>query len=80
MRRSGETQDLSLVEFARQYQRARGMNQTILPLPLPDTAARGMGFCREQRRTRNAFVVGLAGAAVCGESYGRVSLPGPGGF
>ena len=40
----GGPEDLSLVEFARQYQQARGMNQAIWPLPLPDTTARGMGF------------------------------------
>jgi uncharacterized protein YbjT (DUF2867 family) len=40
----GGPEDLSLVEFARQYQQARGMNRTIWPLPLPDTTARGMGF------------------------------------
>ena len=40
----GGPEDLSLVEFARQYQQARGMNRAIWPLPLPDTTARGMGF------------------------------------
>jgi uncharacterized protein YbjT (DUF2867 family) len=40
----GGPEDLSLVEFARQYHRARGMNRTILPVPLSDARARGMGF------------------------------------
>jgi uncharacterized protein YbjT (DUF2867 family) len=40
----GGPEDLSLVEFARQYQRARGINRTILPVPLSDARARGMGF------------------------------------
>src|SRR3954454_12046113 len=40
----GGPEDLSLVEFARQYQRACGTNRTILPVPLSDARARGMGF------------------------------------
>jgi len=40
----GGPEDLSLVEFARQYQQTRGMNRTIWPLPLPDTTACRMGF------------------------------------
>ena len=40
----GGPEDMSLAEFARQYQRARGMNRTILPVHLSDKRARGMGF------------------------------------
>ncbi|MBR1123351.1 NAD(P)H-binding protein [Bradyrhizobium lablabi] len=40
----GGPEDLSLVEFARQYQEARGMHRTIMPVHLSDKAARGMGF------------------------------------
>jgi uncharacterized protein YbjT (DUF2867 family) len=40
----GGPEDLSLAEFSRQYQRARGIKRLILPLPLSATAARGMGF------------------------------------
>jgi uncharacterized protein YbjT (DUF2867 family) len=40
----GGPEDLSLVEFARQYQQARGMHRPILPIHLSDKAARGMGF------------------------------------
>jgi len=40
----GGPEDLSLAEFSRQYQRARGINRPVLPLPLSATAARGMGF------------------------------------
>ena len=40
----GGPEDLSLVEFARQYQRACGTNRRILPVPLSDARARGMGF------------------------------------
>jgi uncharacterized protein YbjT (DUF2867 family) len=40
----GGPEDLSLVEFARQYQEARGMRRAILPIHLTDKAARGMGF------------------------------------
>jgi uncharacterized protein YbjT (DUF2867 family) len=39
----GGPEDLSCVEFARQYQQARGMHRTIMPV-LSDRAARGMGF------------------------------------
>src|SRR5947207_3088545 len=40
----GGPEDLSLVEFARQYQRACGTHRRILPVPLSDARARGMGF------------------------------------
>jgi uncharacterized protein YbjT (DUF2867 family) len=40
----GGPEDLSLVEFARQYQQARGMRRTIMPIQLSEKAARGMGF------------------------------------
>jgi len=40
----GGPEDFSLAEFSRQYQRARGINRPILPLPLSAHAARGMGF------------------------------------
>lgn len=39
----GGPEDLSCVEFARQYQHARGLHRPILPL-LSETSARGMGF------------------------------------
>jgi uncharacterized protein YbjT (DUF2867 family) len=39
----GGPEDLSCVEFARQYQQARGMHRTIVPV-FSDRAARGMGF------------------------------------
>jgi len=40
----GGPDDLSLVEFARQYQEARGIRRRIVPIQLSDKAARGMGF------------------------------------
>jgi uncharacterized protein YbjT (DUF2867 family) len=40
----GGPEDLSCVEFARQYQQARGMHRPIVPINLSDRAARGMGF------------------------------------
>jgi uncharacterized protein YbjT (DUF2867 family) len=40
----GGPEDLSGVEFGRQYQRARDMRRPILPIDLPEKAARGMGF------------------------------------
>jgi uncharacterized protein YbjT (DUF2867 family) len=40
----GGPEDLSLVEFARQYQEARGMHRTIMPISLSEKAGRGMGF------------------------------------
>jgi uncharacterized protein YbjT (DUF2867 family) len=40
----GGPDDLSLAEFARQYQQARGIHRPIMPLNLSDKAARGMGF------------------------------------
>ena len=40
----GGPEDLSLVEFARQYQEARGTRRTIMPVHLSDKKARGMGF------------------------------------
>ena len=40
----GGPDDLSGVELARQYQRARGLRRAILPLPLSDRAGRGIGF------------------------------------
>ncbi len=39
----GGPEDLSCIEFARQYQHARSLHRPILPL-LSDTTARGMGF------------------------------------
>jgi uncharacterized protein YbjT (DUF2867 family) len=40
----GGPENLSLVEFARQYQQARGMHRPIMPIHLADKTARGMGF------------------------------------
>jgi len=40
----GGPEDLSLAEFSRQYQRARGIHRPVVPLPLSAAAARGMGF------------------------------------
>jgi uncharacterized protein YbjT (DUF2867 family) len=40
----GGPEDVSLAEFSRQYQQARGFNHPILTLPLSESAARGMGF------------------------------------
>ena len=40
----GGPEVLSLVEFARQYQEARGMHRTIMPISLSEKAGRGMGF------------------------------------
>jgi uncharacterized protein YbjT (DUF2867 family) len=39
----GGPEDLSCIEFARQYQHARGLHRPVLPL-LSETTARGMGF------------------------------------
>ncbi|MES5484608.1 NAD(P)H-binding protein [Bradyrhizobium sp. INPA03-11B] len=51
----GGPDDLSLVEIARQFQAARGLRRVILPVPLSDKAARGMGFVVSQgvRGTRS---------------------------
>ena len=40
----GGPDDLSCVEFARQYQRARGVRHAILPLPLSERTGRRIGF------------------------------------
>jgi uncharacterized protein YbjT (DUF2867 family) len=40
----GGPEDLSLVEFARQYQQSRGIHRPIVPVHLSDKAGRGMGF------------------------------------
>ena len=40
----GGPEDLSLVEFTRQYQQSRGMHRPIVPIHLSEKAARGMGF------------------------------------
>ena len=40
----GGPEDLSLVEFARQYQQARGMHRSIVPIYVSEKAGRGMGF------------------------------------
>jgi len=40
----GGPEDLSLVEVARQYQQARGIHRSILPVHLSEKAGRGMGF------------------------------------
>jgi uncharacterized protein YbjT (DUF2867 family) len=40
----GGPEDVSLVEFARQYQEARGIRRTILPIHLSEKMGRGMGF------------------------------------
>jgi uncharacterized protein YbjT (DUF2867 family) len=40
----GGPEDLSCVEFGRQYQKARGVHRPILPIKLSGKAARGMGF------------------------------------
>jgi uncharacterized protein YbjT (DUF2867 family) len=44
----GGPEDLSLVEFARQYLGARGMHRTIMPIHLSDKTARSMGFVVSQ--------------------------------
>jgi uncharacterized protein YbjT (DUF2867 family) len=44
----GGPENLSLVEFASQYQHARGLHRKILPISLSDTRARGMGFVVSQ--------------------------------
>ncbi|WP_050628071.1 SDR family oxidoreductase [Bradyrhizobium viridifuturi] len=51
----GGPDDLSLVEIARQFQVARGLRRVVLPVPLSDKAARGMGFVVSQgvRGTRS---------------------------
>jgi uncharacterized protein YbjT (DUF2867 family) len=51
----GGPDDLSLVAIAREYQRTRGMHRIILPMPLSERAARGMGFVasRGVRGTRS---------------------------
>ncbi|WP_050425236.1 SDR family oxidoreductase [Bradyrhizobium tropiciagri] len=51
----GGPDDLCLVEIARQFQAARGLRRVILPVPLSDKAARGMGFVVSQgvRGTRS---------------------------
>jgi uncharacterized protein YbjT (DUF2867 family) len=43
----GGPEDLSCIEFARQYQHAHGLHRPILPL-LSETTARGMGFVVSQ--------------------------------
>jgi uncharacterized protein YbjT (DUF2867 family) len=40
----GGPEDVGLVEFARQYQQARGMHRPVMPINLADKTARGMGF------------------------------------
>jgi uncharacterized protein YbjT (DUF2867 family) len=40
----GGPDDFSLVEFARQYQQARGIHRRVLPVKLSDGTARRMGF------------------------------------
>jgi hypothetical protein len=40
----GGPEDRSLTDYARQYQRARGMNRRIVPVHLSDKRARRMGF------------------------------------
>jgi uncharacterized protein YbjT (DUF2867 family) len=40
----GGPDDLSCIELARQYRRARGLRRAILPLPLSDGAGRRIGF------------------------------------
>jgi uncharacterized protein YbjT (DUF2867 family) len=40
----GGPEDLSCAEFARQYQRARGINRAIWLVHVSDKTARGMGF------------------------------------
>jgi uncharacterized protein YbjT (DUF2867 family) len=60
----GGPEDLSLVEFARQYQLARGMHRPIVPTHLADKGCAGHGLCGEQRRARDADVEGMAAAAI----------------
>jgi uncharacterized protein YbjT (DUF2867 family) len=40
----GGPEDLSCVEFGRQYQKAHDIRRPIVPINLPEKAARGMGF------------------------------------
>jgi uncharacterized protein YbjT (DUF2867 family) len=40
----GGPEDLSCTQFARQYQKARGMDRAILPVRVSPRMARGMGF------------------------------------
>lgn len=49
----GGPHDLSLVEFAKQYQSARGMHRPVVPIHLSDKAARGMGFVVSNGRRGN---------------------------
>ena len=51
----GGPDELSLIEIARQFQAARSLRRAILPVPLSDRAARGMGFVVSQgvRGTRS---------------------------
>jgi uncharacterized protein YbjT (DUF2867 family) len=44
----GGPENLSLVACARQYQAARGLHRKILPMPLSQARARGMGFVVSQ--------------------------------
>ncbi|MBR0757196.1 NAD(P)H-binding protein [Bradyrhizobium jicamae] len=44
----GGPEDLSFVMLAREYQAARGLRRAILPLPLSEKSARGMGFVVSQ--------------------------------
>ncbi|MCP3474590.1 NAD(P)H-binding protein [Bradyrhizobium sp. CCGUVB1N3] len=44
----GGPEGLSLAEFARQYQHARGLHRKILPISLSQARARGMGFVVSQ--------------------------------
>ncbi len=56
----GGPEDLTLVETARQLQRAHGLRRPILPLPLPTKMVRNMGFVSAQgRRGRKPWSVWL---------------------
>lgn len=46
----GGPEDLSLVEMARLFQRSWGGRRAILPIPLPVSTARNMGFVRSEGR------------------------------
>ncbi len=58
----GGPEDLSMVDIARQYQRARGVRRRILPLRLPGAAIRAAGpqSCPGGRRGRTTWSEWLA--------------------
>jgi len=58
----GGPEDLSLVEFARQYQQGARRESNDLAAAAAGYDRLPNGVCREQRRARNSFMVGAAGA------------------